>query len=140
MINISNINDINNIVAIIFKKSGDLMLTYDYPYVSFLVSLALHYCKYHLSYAPIRGISRIPQWLLLYYQESSNRCSQGRIRTFTRYVLFTVPQGFLNPSVYQFRHLTIYLSFQVVNRDLLCTIQDSHILPYLLRRPGIAPS
>jgi hypothetical protein len=36
--------------------------------------------------------------------------------------------------------LTIYLSFQVVNRDLLCTIQDSHILPYLLRRPGIAPS
>ncbi len=34
-----------------------------------------------ISYTTIHEISRILQRLLLYYQESSNRCSQDRIRT-----------------------------------------------------------
>ena len=43
-----------------------------------------------ISYTTIHETSRILQWLLLYYQESSNRCSQDRIRTYVTTSLYGV--------------------------------------------------
>jgi hypothetical protein len=60
-------------------KNGDLCLTYDHPYASFLMLLALHYCKYHLSCAPIHGFPRHPN---------------GFYCTIGSQVTAVVPQGF----------------------------------------------
>ena len=40
----------------------------------------------------------------------------------------------------QFRHLTIFSSFRDVNTDILCTIQDSHIVSLVEVRIGFEPT
>ena len=131
MINISNINDINNIGVIIFKKGEDLMLTYDYPYVSFLCFRYSTVVSFSYLTPPFVGHPEFPNGCYCTTRNQVTAVVKEGFEPSQDTCYSPYLKNYLSPSVYQFRHLTIYSSFQVVNRDLLCTIQDSHILPYL---------
>ena len=100
-----------------------------------------------ISYTTIHETSRILQWLLLYYQESSNRCSQDRIRTYVTTSLYGVvltitPPDYIfgGPSRLRSEGLSVTgTNVTITPMDLTCSLYGNRTRDFAVKGRRLNP-